>query len=80
MCFPSLSIALPPAYRIQKLANEIIDLESKKKQSIDELAQLNDTLDWYHRNIKLNKQILAELDKKINQKQNNLNKRPGDQN
>ena len=42
-------------YRIQQLANEVIDLESKKKQSIDELAQLGDTLDWYHRNIKLNK-------------------------
>ena len=55
-------------YRIQQLANEVIDLESKKKQSIDELAQLGDTLDWYHRNIKLNKQILLELDKKINQK------------
>ena len=55
-------------YRIQQLANEVIDLESKKKQSIDELAQLGDTLDWYHRNIKLNKQILIELDKKINQK------------
>jgi hypothetical protein len=54
-------------YRIQQLANEVIDLESKK-QSIDELAQLGDTLDWYHRNIKLNKQILIELDKEINQK------------
>lgn len=51
-------------YRIQQLANEVIDLESKKKQSIDGLAQLGDTLDWYHRNIKLNKQILLELDKK----------------
>jgi hypothetical protein len=64
-------------YRIQQLANEVIDLESKKKQSIDELAQLGDTLDWYHRNIKLNKQILADLDKQINHKQNILHKKPG---
>jgi predicted nuclease with TOPRIM domain len=64
-------------YRIQQLANEVIDLESKKKQSIDELAQLGDTLDWYHRNIELNKQILSDLDKKINQKQNILYKKPG---
>lgn len=56
-------------YRMQQLANEVIDLESKKKQSIDALAQLSDTLSWYHRNIKLNKQILSDLDKKINQKQ-----------
>jgi hypothetical protein len=56
-------------YRMQQLANEVIDLESKKKQSIDALAQLSDTLNWYHRNIKLNKQILSDLDKKINQKQ-----------
>lgn len=56
-------------YRMQQLANEVIDLESKKKQSIDVLAQLSDTLSWYHRNIKLNKQILSDLDKKINQKQ-----------
>lgn len=55
-------------YRMQQLANEVIDLESKKKLSIDALAQLSDTLSWYHRNIKLNKQILSELDKKINQK------------
>jgi hypothetical protein len=54
-------------YRIQQLANEVIDLESKKRQSIDTLLQLDDTLDWYHRNIKLNKQILSELDKQINQ-------------
>jgi hypothetical protein len=54
-------------YRMQQLANEVIDLESKKKQSIDALAQLSDTLSWYHRNIKLNKQILSDLDKKINQ-------------
>lgn len=58
-------------YKIQQLANEVIDLESKKKQSIDELAQLGDTLDWYHRNIKLNKQILSDLDKKINAKRSN---------
>jgi hypothetical protein len=44
-------------YRMQRLVNEVIDLESKKKQSIDALAQLSDTLSWYHRNIKLNKQI-----------------------
>ena len=56
-------------YRMQQLANEVIDLESKKKQSIDALAQLSDTLSWYHRNINLNKQILSDLDKKINQKQ-----------
>ena len=48
---------------------KVIDLESKKKLSIDALAQLSDTLSWYHRNIKLNKQILSDLDKKINQKQ-----------
>jgi hypothetical protein len=42
---------------------------SKKKQSIDALAQLSDTLSWYHRNIKFNKQILSDLDKKVNQKQ-----------
>jgi hypothetical protein len=54
-------------YRLQQLANEVIDLESKKKHSIDSLVQLDDTLSWYHRNIKLNKQILADLDKKINQ-------------
>jgi hypothetical protein len=55
-------------YRLQQLANEVIDLESKKRQSIDALAQFSDTLSWYHRNIKLNKQILSDLDKKINQK------------
>jgi hypothetical protein len=38
-------------YRIQQLANEVIDLESKKKHSINELVQLGDTLDWYHRHI-----------------------------
>jgi hypothetical protein len=54
-------------YRMQQLANEVIDLESKKRQSIDTLVQLDDTLSWYHRNIKLNKQILSDLDKKINQ-------------
>jgi hypothetical protein len=62
-------------YRLQQLANEVIDLESKKKKSIGELAQLGDTLDWYHRNIKLNKQILSELDTKINQKQHELNEK-----
>ncbi len=56
-------------YRMQQLANEVIDLESKKKQSIDALAQLSDTLSWYHNNIELNKQILSDLDKKINQRQ-----------
>jgi hypothetical protein len=55
-------------YRLQQLANEVINLESKKKKSFDELAHLGDTLDWYHRNIKINKQILSDLDKKINQK------------
>jgi hypothetical protein len=55
-------------YRMQQIANEVIDLESKKKLSIDALAQLTDTLSWYHRNIELNKQILSDLDKKINQK------------
>jgi hypothetical protein len=62
-------------YRLQQLANEVIDLESKKRQSIDSLVQLDDTLSWYHRNIKLNKQILAGLDKQTNQKQNELNKK-----
>jgi hypothetical protein len=61
----------------QQLANEVIDLESKKKQSIDALTQLSDMLSWYHRNIKLNKQILANLDKQINLKQNTLHKKPG---
>jgi hypothetical protein len=53
--------------RIQQLTNEVIDLESKKRQSLDALAQLSDTLSWYHRNIKINKQILSDLDKKIHQ-------------
>ena len=61
----------------QQLASEVIDLESKKKQSIDALTQLSDMLSWYHRNIKLNKQILANLDKQINLKQNTLHKKPG---
>jgi hypothetical protein len=61
-------------YRMQQLANEIIDLESKKRLSIDTLTHLDDTLSWYHRNIKLNKQILAELDKKINRKQCDVKK------
>jgi DNA-binding CsgD family transcriptional regulator len=54
-------------YRLQQVANEVIDLESKKRQSIDTLLQLDDKLSWYHRNINLNKQILSDLDKKINQ-------------
>jgi hypothetical protein len=58
-------------YRLQRLANEVIGLESKTKKSIDELAQLGDMLDWYHRNIKINKQILADLDKKINATRSN---------
>jgi hypothetical protein len=62
-------------YRIQQLANEVIDLESKKKYSTDKIVQLGDTLDWYHRNIKINKEILSDLDKKINQNQNTLNKK-----
>jgi hypothetical protein len=40
-------------------------------------VQLDDPLSWYHRNIMLNKQILADLDKQINQKQNILHKKPG---
>jgi hypothetical protein len=64
-------------YRLQQLANEVIDLESKKRQSLDALAQLTDTLSWYHRNIKINKQILSDLDKKINQKQHGLNEKSG---
>ena len=67
-------------YKIQQLANEVIDLESKKKQSIDVLTQLSDTLSWYHRNIKLNKQILSDLDKKINQKQHALNEKTSNEN
>jgi hypothetical protein len=63
-------------YRMQQLANEVIDLESKKKLSIDALAQLSDTLSWYHNNIELNKQILSDLDKKIGQKQYALMKKP----
>jgi hypothetical protein len=59
-------------YRLQQLANEVIELESKKKKSLDELAQLGDTLDWYHRNIKLNKQIFSDLEKKISQKQHSI--------
>jgi low affinity Fe/Cu permease len=58
-------------YRLQRLANEVIGLESKTKKSIDELAQLGDMLDWYHRNIKINKQILSDLDKKINATRSN---------
>jgi uncharacterized membrane protein len=53
---------------MQQLSNEIIGLESKKKRSIDELSHVSDTLNWYHGNIKLNKQILCEWDKQINQK------------
>jgi hypothetical protein len=52
-------------YRLQQLANEVIDLESKKRHSIDTLV--HGILNWCHRNIKLNKQILSDLDKKINQ-------------
>ena len=63
-------------YRLQQLANEVIDLESKKKLSIDALTQLEDTLSWYHRNTELNKQILSDLEKKINQKQVALNEKP----
>jgi hypothetical protein len=59
-------------YRLRQLANEVIDLESKKRQSVDALIQLDDTLDWQQRNIRLNKQILSELDKKINQKHHAL--------
>ena len=59
-------------YRLQKLANEVIDLESKKRQSLDAITHFDDTLDWHHRNIRLNKQILSELDKKIKQKQHAL--------
>jgi hypothetical protein len=59
--------------RLQQLANEVIDLESKKRQFLDALAQLSDTLSWYHRNIKINKQILSELDKKIDQEKHVLN-------
>jgi hypothetical protein len=64
-------------YRIQQLANKVVDLESKKKQSIDALIQLDDTLSWYHKNIKLNKQILSELEKKINQRQGSLHEQAG---
>jgi hypothetical protein len=60
-------------YRLQQIANEVIDLESKKRQSIDALVQLDDMLSWYQRNIKLNKQILLDLDREINQKQYALN-------
>ena len=66
-------------YRVQQLTNEVIDLESKKKLSIDALAQVTDTLSWYHRNIELNKQILSDLDKKIGQKQYALTKKPARQ-
>ena len=66
-------------YRMQQLANEVIDLESKKKLSIDALAQLTDTLSWYHNNIELNKQILSDLDKKIGQKQYASMKKPARQ-
>jgi hypothetical protein len=62
-------------YRLQQLANQVVDLESKKRQSLDALVQLDDALSWYHRNIKINKEILSDLDKKINQKQNTLNKK-----
>jgi hypothetical protein len=60
-------------YRLQQIANEVIDLESKKRQSIDALVQLDDMLSWYQRNIKLNKQILLDLDRETNQKQYALN-------
>lgn len=57
-------------YRVQRLANDAIDLEWKKKQSIDKLS-------WYHTNIGLCKQILSDLETKIAQKQNALHKTNG---
>jgi hypothetical protein len=62
-------------HRLQQLANEVIDLESKKKQSLDAVTHFDDTIDWHHRNIRLNRQILSELDKKINQKRDALNEK-----
>jgi hypothetical protein len=40
-------------YRLRQPTYEVIDLESKKRQFIDALAKLDDTLSWYHRDIKL---------------------------
>jgi hypothetical protein len=61
--------------RIQRLTNDIIDLEWKKKQSGDVISvantniiQLRNTLNWYQKNIELKKQILSNLDQQLNQK------------
>jgi hypothetical protein len=61
--------------KIQQLTSDVIDLEFKKKQSKDiisvantNIAQLRDTLNWYQRNIELRRQILMDLDIKLNQK------------
>jgi hypothetical protein len=46
--------------KIQRLINDVIELEFKKKQSKDimsvantNVAQLRDTLSWYQRNVEL---------------------------
>jgi chromosome segregation ATPase len=61
--------------RMQRLTNDIIDLEWKKKQSGDvisvantNITQLRNTLNWYQKNIELKNQILSNLDQQLNQK------------
>jgi hypothetical protein len=73
--------------KIQQLTSDVIDLEFKKKQSKDimsvantNITQLRDTSNWYQRNIELKRQILADLDTKINQKLYTLREKPVDNN
>jgi membrane-associated HD superfamily phosphohydrolase len=71
--------------KIQQLTSDVIDLEFKKKQSKDimsvantNIAQLRDTSNWYQRNIELKRQILADLDTKINHKMYVLREKPAE--
>jgi hypothetical protein len=71
--------------RIQQLTSDVIDLEFKKKQSKDilsvantNIAQLRDTSNWYQRNIELRRQILMDLDIKLNQKIHALHEKPAE--
>ena len=70
---PSLEI------RIQKLTNDTIDMEWKKKQSRDEIAilnssisQLKKSLNRYKIEIEDKKQIISNLNRQLNQKSNAL--------
>jgi ribosomal protein L22 len=69
--------------KIQQLTSDVIDLEFKKKQSKDimsvantNIAQLRDISNWYQRNIELRRQILMDLDIKLNQKMCALHEKP----